>query len=274
MELLTATKIRELARRHGLNPSKALGQNFVIDPNTIRRIVRLAEVTAGDRVLEVGAGLGTLTLGLADLADHVVAVELDKFLIPALREVMGAADNVRIVNADAMDLDFEGLGCDKMVSNLPYNVATPLVAKLLSKAPSISTFVFMVQKEVGARMVAGPGSRTYGGISVRVAYHCEAKVLGTVPASVFWPAPKVASALVWMKRRPHPRVAIDESLLMRVVKAAFSQRRKTATNSIASSLGLPVSTVEGAFVTVDIDPMRRAESLGLEEFAKLAAELS
>lgn len=273
--LLSPSDVREIARRYGIVPSKALGQNFVIDQNTIRRIVRLAEVAPGDRVVEVGAGIGTLTLALAEAAGQVTAVELDRKLIPALEEVLQGAPNVQVVVGDAMELDFAPLvagGGWRMVANLPYNIATPLVATLLQERPEIEDFVIMVQREAGERFVAPPGSRTYGAVSLLVAYHTQARVLGKVPASVFWPVPAVESLLVRLTRRPQP-VEISSDELMRVVRAAFGQRRKTIRNTLASGLGLEVGEVEAALARAGVDPGVRAESLGLEEFAGLVRAL-
>lgn len=256
-------------------PTKALGQNFVIDQNTIRRIVRLAEIAPTDRIVEVGAGVGTLTLGLAEAAGHVTAIELDRKLIPALQEVLEGTGNVDVVVGDAMDLDFGPLvsgGPHRLVANLPYNIATPLIADLLQQQPGITDFVVMVQREAGERFVALPGSKAYGGVSLLVAYHCEARLLGRVPASVFWPVPKVESLLVRLTRRT-PRADVEGPELMRVVRAAFSQRRKTIRNTLASGLEMDVGEVEAALARAGVDPGVRAESLGLEEFAGLVREL-
>ncbi len=274
-KLLSPADIGDLARRYGIVPSKALGQNFVIDQNTIRRIVRLSELDPSDRVIEVGAGVGTLTLGLAEAVEHVTAIELDRKLIPALEEVLESTGNVSIVQGDAMDLDFAPLvagGPHRLVANLPYNIATPLIADLLQQRPEIYDFVVMVQREAGERFVAGPGSKAYGAVSLLVAYHCESKLLGKVPASVFWPVPKVESLLVRLTRRPAV-VDVEGAELMRVVRAGFSQRRKTIRNTLASGLGMEVGEVEAALARAGVDPGARAESLGLEEFAGLVRVL-
>lgn len=273
--LLSPADVGELARRYGIVPTKALGQNFVIDQNTIRRIVRLAEIAPEDRIIEVGAGVGTLTLGLAEAAQHVTAIELDRKLIPALEEVLGGADNVDVVVGDAMDLDFAPLvagGPHRLVANLPYNIATPLIADLLQQRPEIADFVVMVQREAGERFVAPPGSKAYGAVSLLVAYHSEAKLLGKVPASVFWPVPKVESLLVRLTRR-EPMADLGGPELMRVVRAAFSQRRKTIRNTLASGLDMEVGEVEAALARAGVDPGTRAEALGLDEFAGLVREL-
>ena len=272
---LTPTRIRDLARRHGFRPSKALGQNFVVDPNTIRRIVRLASLQPGDRVLEVGAGVGTLTVALAHEAAWVTAVEIDRRLIPALEEVLGGLGNVTVVAGDAMELDFGSvLGGvrTRLVSNLPYNIATPLLARLLAERPEIDDFLVMVQREVGERLAAAPGSKAYGAVSVLVAYHGAASVLGAVPRTVFWPQPAVDSVLVRLVRRP-AEVSVAPASLMRVVHAAFGQRRKMARNALSSGLSLAPEVVEEALAAAGLEPSARAETLGLEEFARLTEAL-
>jgi 16S rRNA (adenine1518-N6/adenine1519-N6)-dimethyltransferase len=274
--LLTATQVRDLARRHGFRPSKALGQNFVVDPNTIRRIVRLAEISADDRVLEVGAGVGALTVALAEQAASVTAIEIDRHLLPALEEVVRGLPNVEVVAGDAMEMDLGPLlgGLEhRLVANLPYNIATPLLAGMLSDRPEIRDFVVMVQREVGERLIAPPGSKAYGAVSVLIAYHCTARLLGRIPPTVFWPAPTVESVLIRLSRRPPP-VAVEPASLMRVVHAAFGQRRKTVRNSLASVLGLAPEEVERAVAAAGLDPGARAETFGLEEFARLTEALS
>ncbi|MCA1841525.1 MAG: 16S rRNA (adenine(1518)-N(6)/adenine(1519)-N(6))-dimethyltransferase RsmA, partial [Actinobacteria bacterium] len=193
MKPLTASEVRELCRRFEIRPSKALGQNFIIDPNSIRKIVRRAGVGADEDVIEVGAGLGTLTSELASVARRVVAIELDRRLVEALTHRFADTPNVTILAADAMQVDYRTLttGTAKFVANLPYNISTPLVAKILEEAPSIEMLSIMVQKEAGERLVAPPGSRTYGAISVRVAYHCSARIVASVSRSIFWPLPGV-----------------------------------------------------------------------------------
>lgn len=254
-----------------MTPSRALGQNFVVDPNIIRRIVRLAGVAAGDRIIEVGAGFGSLTLALASEAAEVTAVELDRRLVEALGEVLADVGNVTVLAADAMHLDFAALTSGRphrLIANLPYNLATPLVARLLSTAPDLVDLVVMVQREAGERLIAPPGSRTYGAVSVLVAYHCYGRALGRIPATVFWPAPRVESLLVRLTRRPAP-VQVEREELMTVVRAAFGQRRKTVRNALAAGMQLPVATVEEAMKKAGLDPGARAESLRLEEFARL-----
>lgn len=247
----------------------------MIDPNSIRRVVRLAGIDPGDRVIEVGAGLGTLTLALAAAASHVVAVELDRKLVPALQQVVAGIPNVEVLQGDALDLDWKALlggRPHRLVSNLPYNIATPLVATVLTEAPEIFDMTAVVQREAGERFAAAAGSKTYGGVSVLVAYYCNIKVMGKVPPTVFWPQPTVDSVVVRMTRRP-PVVEVDPPALMRVVRAAFSQRRKTIRNSLPGVLGLDVAEVEDLLKRSVIDPSRRAESLTLQDFARIANEL-
>lgn len=275
-ELLTATAIRELARIHGIHPSRALGQNFVMDPNTIRRVVRLAGITSADDVVEVGAGLGALTLGLAEAAGTVLAVEIDRGVLPALEEVAGGLPNVRILQADAMAVDWAaelGDGRWRMVSNLPYNISTPLLATLLGGVPQIGDFLVMVQREAGERLVAGPGSRTYGAVSVLVALHAEAELVGAVPRTVFWPHPGVDSVLVRLTRRDRPAVDVAPARLMRVVRGGFAHRRKTLRNALTTALGLDSTEVEAGLRAAGVDPGGRAESLGIEDFARIAEVL-
>jgi 16S rRNA (adenine1518-N6/adenine1519-N6)-dimethyltransferase len=275
-EPLAAGAVRELARRHNIRPSKALGQNFVMDPNTIRRIVRLAEVGPSDRVLEVGAGFGTLTLGLASAAKEVVAVEFDRALMPALEEVVSVVPNVRMVEGDAMQLDYEDVLRGEphtFVSNLPYSLAVPLITKLLEEVPAITKFVATVQREVGERLVAEPGSKSYAAVSLLVEYYCARRTLGKVSPNVFWPKPSVWSVIVELVRRPPP-VPMPIAELMPVVWGAFSQRRKTIRNSLAAWSGRSTSEVEALLREAEIDPGARAERLSIHDFARIAEAVS
>ena len=235
----------------------------------------MAEVAASDRVVEVGAGLGTLTLGLSAAAFDVTAIELDRRLIPALQEVLADRSNVRVVEGDAMSVDYAallGTNPHRLISNLPYNIATPLIATLLDQAPAITDFVVMVQREVGERLAARPGSKSYGGITVLVAYHCRVSILGKVPPTVFWPVPKVESLLIQLERRP-PRVQVGSAELMPVVRAAFGQRRKTVKNALVAGLGQGVERIEEALQRAGVAPGARAESLSLDEFALIVEAL-
>ena len=235
--------MRDLLTSRGLAPRRDLGQNFVADPNTVRRIAHLAAVGPGDRVVEVGAGLGSLTLALAETGATIVAVEVDRGLAAVLRDVVADIAAVTVVEADAMTLDWPGLlGADGqwvLVANLPYNVATPLVADLLDGVPQIARMLVMVQREVGERLVAGPGSAAYGAVSVKVAYWATGRLVGAVPAAVFMPRPKVESVLVEIVRREPPDVAPGE--LFELVRTAFGQRRKMLRRSLAGRVdGAPL----------------------------------
>lgn len=274
VSLLTPTSVRTLLAEHGLHPSRALGQNFLVDPNTARRVARLAAVGAGDRVLEIGPGIGSLTLALAELDARVVALELDRHLVPVLEEVLAAAGvaGVRVETGDALRVDLGALldeqGPWAMVSNLPYNVAVPVVMRVLDDVPVVDRMLVMVQKEVGERLAAGPGTGAYGAVSVRVAWHGRAEVVGLVPPTVFLPRPKVDSALVRITRHASPPVdlASPETMFM-LVRAGFATRRKTLRRALAPVLGKDASAV---LEHAGIDPGARAEQLGLAEWAALA----
>jgi 16S rRNA (adenine1518-N6/adenine1519-N6)-dimethyltransferase len=261
--------VRRLLDEYGLVPSRARGQNFVVDPNTVRRIARLAGVGAGDRVVEIGAGLGSLTLALVETGAAVTAIEVDPGLVPALRSVVEPA-GVTVVEGDALRLDWASLlGSDRwiLVANLPYNVATPLVADLLDGVPAISRMLVMVQREVAERLAAGAGDDAYGAVSVKVAYWATAKVVGRVPATVFHPMPNVESALVRIDRRPAPAVGpdVDPEWLFRLVRAGFGQRRKMLRRSLAALV--PAE----AFTAAGIRAEARAEELAVEDWGRLAA---
>jgi 16S rRNA (adenine1518-N6/adenine1519-N6)-dimethyltransferase len=272
VDLLTPASIQALLDRHGVRPGRALGQNFLADPNTARRIVRLAGVDAGTRVVEVGPGLGSLTLALGDAgASEIVALELDRHLVPVLREVL-AGRGVRIEEGDALTIDWPALlGTEPgwaMVSNLPYNVATPLVVRVLETAPMVERLLVMVQREVGERLAAAPGTEAYGAVSVKVAYYAHSEVAGLVPPTVFMPKPAVDSALVRLVRRAHPPVDVpDVERLFVLVRAGFATRRKMLRRALTTELGARTTPVLEA---AGIDPSVRAETLGLEEWAAIA----
>jgi 16S rRNA (adenine1518-N6/adenine1519-N6)-dimethyltransferase len=266
---VTRRQAEELLDRHGVRPSRALGQNFVVDPNTVRRIVRLAGVQPGDQVVEVGAGLGSLTLALAEAGARVTAVELDRHLLPVLDEVLADADpRPTVVQGDALELDWSSLlaGADRwhLVANLPYNVATPLVLDLLDHVPPIDRMLVMVQREVGERLAAAPGSKAYGIPSVKVAYWATAEVVGRVGPNVFWPKPKVDSALVRIERRPTPATSADPDALFALVRAGFGQRRKMLRRSLAALVDAD------AFERAGISAEARAEELSVDDWGRLA----
>ncbi|MGA1362199.1 MAG: 16S rRNA (adenine(1518)-N(6)/adenine(1519)-N(6))-dimethyltransferase RsmA [Ilumatobacteraceae bacterium] len=263
---------RQLDSR-GHRAKRALGQNFVVDPNTVRRIARLAGVGAGDAVVEVGAGLGSLTLALAETGADVTAVEIDENLLPLLHANVAHLSNVRVVHGDATRLDWDTLlaGRDDwhLVANLPYNVATPLVADVLDDVPAVRHLFVMVQKEVGERLAASPGDDAYGAVSVKVAFHAEASVAGTVPPTVFLPRPNVDSALVSIVRRSEPVAAdIDRALLFSLVRAGFAKRRKMLRGALAG-----VAT-EGQMESSGIAPTARAEELSVHDWVRLARTIA
>jgi 16S rRNA (adenine1518-N6/adenine1519-N6)-dimethyltransferase len=265
---LTRREITELLERHGLSPSRALGQNFLADPNTVRRIVRLAEVSPGDPVVEIGPGVGSLTTALAEAGATVTAVELDRHLLPVLEEVVGSL-GVRVVHADALEADWDELlaGHERwsLVANLPYNVGTTIVLQLLDDVPAIETMLVMVQREVGERLAAPPGSGAYGIPSVKLALWATAAVVGRVPPTVFVPAPKVESVLVRIRRLPEPAVDVDPDELMALVRRAFGKRRKMLRRSLAGEVS------PAAFAAAGIAPDDRPEQLGIRQWGDLTA---
>jgi 16S rRNA (adenine1518-N6/adenine1519-N6)-dimethyltransferase len=273
--LLGPGDVRALARDLDLRPTKRLGQNFVVDPNTVRRIVRAAGIGAGDVVLEVGPGLGSLTLGLLDVGARVVAVEIDRVLAAALPDTVGrrhpsATSRLDVVAADALTLtELPGPPPTALVANLPYNVAVPVLLHALETMPSLQTALVMVQAEVADRIVAPPGSRTYGVPSVKVAWWASATRAGSIPRSIFWPVPNVDSALVRLVRRPAPPVAVERAEVYAVIDAAFGQRRKSLRGALAGWAGSP-SAAEAALRAAGIDPAARGESLEVADFARLA----
>jgi 16S rRNA (adenine1518-N6/adenine1519-N6)-dimethyltransferase len=265
--------VRELLAGHGLRPTKALGQNYLVDPNTARKVVRLAEVEPGETVLEVGPGLGSLTLALRAAGARVVAVEADERLLPALAEALGDDAGVRVVAGDALRLDLAGVApnAGKLVANLPYNLAATIVLEVLTSYPGVERLTVMVQREVGERLAAGPGSDAYGATSAKVAALAEARVLSGISRKVFLPEPHVDSVLIGLVRRQHPAIAgLPWPLLDQVIDAAFSQRRKTLRNSLRG-LGLDADQVERLGQQAGVDLSLRAERLGVQAFAALTA---
>ena len=272
---LGAGAIRELARRHGVRPTKRLGQNFLIDPNLARAIAGDAGVGAGDRVVEIGAGFGSLTLALASTGARVVAVEFDRGLVAALGEVVGGLGHVEIVDADAMHLAWDRVldeGSWVLCANLPYNIATPLLLDVLSDVPRIGRAIVMVQREVGERLAASPGDEGYGAVSVRVAARARATIVRKVPATVFWPRPAVASVVVSLERLVEPPVDPTDETLWRVVDAGFAERRKTMRNALRR-LGLDAADADRVLSTHGLPPSVRAEELDLAAFAAIADEV-
>ena len=258
--------IREMLDEHGLAPRRDLGQNFVADPNTVRRIAALARVGPDDRVVEIGAGLGSLTLALADTGADVTAIEIDRGIVPILRQVVSDRTNVSVVEADAMTLDWSELLAGAtgwvLVANLPYNVATPLICDLLDGVPAIDRMIVMVQREAAERFAGRPRTSAYGAVSVKVAYWGDARIVGHVPASVFVPRPNVESALVEITRHTPPDT--DPDMLFELVRTGFGQRRKMLRKSLAGSVDPDTFAVAG------IEPTARPEELDVDAWCRLA----
>lgn len=268
--LLGARRIRELFETHGIRPHKELGQNFVIDPNTIRKVVDVARLSEHDSVIEIGAGAGSLTLGLAAAAERVTAVEFDSRVVPALRESLAGVTNVDVVEADAMKLDFAAVDATSLVANLPYNIAVPLVSKVLEDAPQVSSLTVMTQREVGERLAARPGSKAYGQVSVLVAYRASARVAARISRNAFWPVPAVDSVLVRIDRRREADV--DYAVFRRAVRTAFQQRRKTLRNTLSEVAGSPAAA-EAVLAQANVEPAARPEAVDLDGWVAISESL-
>jgi 16S rRNA (adenine1518-N6/adenine1519-N6)-dimethyltransferase len=271
-------EIRDLLERHGLEARRSLGQNFVADPNTVSHIARLAAVGPADRVVEVGPGLGSLTLALAATGAEVVAVEKDRTLVPVLHEVLAdavaagddGAGGVRVVDGDALAVDWTDLLGDHLwvlVANLPYNVAVPVIMRVLAEAPQVRRLVVMVQLEVAERLCAEPGDRTIGIPTIKVAWYASARILTTVPPEVFVPRPRVQSAVVGIDRRGAPSTVVGPDRVFPLVEAAYRQRRKMLRSTLGRRLDPSV------FEAAGIDPQLRPERLGLDDWVRLAEAL-
>ncbi len=277
--LLGAAEIRDLAGRLGIRPTKQWGQNFVVDGNTVRRIVRVSGVGADDVVVEVGPGLGSLTMALLPVVRRVVAVEVDPTLARALPGTVAdhapaLTDRLEVVAADALAVtELPGPPPTALVANLPYNVSVPVVLRMLERFPSLRTVLVMVQLEVAERLAAPPGSRTYGVPSVKAAWYADVRLAGQVPRSVFWPVPNVDSGLVALTRRDAPTTTAAREDVFRVVDAAFAQRRKTLRAALAGWAGSPAAAEE-ALVAAGVDPRTRGEQLDVAAFARIAAARS
>ncbi|MEC7607640.1 MAG: 16S rRNA (adenine(1518)-N(6)/adenine(1519)-N(6))-dimethyltransferase RsmA [Actinomycetota bacterium] len=265
--------LKNIMEQHDLKPSKSLGQNFVVDPNTILKIIRAANIEKHQQILEIGPGLGALTSQLSTTS-QVVAIELDRYLVPALEEVLnhfGERENVEIIHQDAMKIDWKEFfshrqGIWKMVANLPYNIATPLIVTLLENAPEIQSIFVMVQLEVGERFAASPKSKAYGIPSVKAQYWAETKVLGKVSPNVFLPVPKVDSAILQIIRKPSPP-EVNYTNFSRLIQTAFQHRRKMIRKSLSTLI--PISN----FTIAEISPQSRPEELSVADWVKLTNTL-
>ncbi len=267
--------MRSLARRYDVRPIKHLGQNFVIDANTVRRIVRVAGLAPDDVVLEVGPGLGSLTLGLLERGHRVTAVEVDPVLAAGLPRTVAEfapqqADRLQVVRADALQLgELPTPTPNALVANLPYNVAVPVLLSLLAEVPSLERVLVMVQLEVADRLAAPPGSRIYGAPSVKAAWYADVRRVGLIGRTVFWPAPHVDSGLVALRRRTPSESTATRTEVFAVIDAAFGQRRKMMRSALAGIAGSNASA-EAVLVAAGVDPTLRGEALGVSEFARIA----
>ncbi len=272
--------MRDLLNRHGLHPSKGFGQNFLIDENALNRIIAAAELEQGDVVIEVGPGLGTLTQALAAQAGAVIAIEKDNRLLPALQETVGGMSNVRIINADALQVEYRSLlpaGCvPKVVANLPYYITTPLIMGFLESGIAFSNLVFLVQREVAERMVAKPGGKDYGALSVAVQFRTEPSIATHVSPGAFYPAPKVSSSVVRLVPQDTARYGLetDEVFFFRIVRHAFGQRRKTLLNALAPVVNGNKELLKEVLKQIGVSENIRGEALSVQQFVALANVLA
>jgi len=278
MDIAKPDKTKELLDKHNLELKKSLGQNFLVDNKILDKIVAQSNLSADDTVIEIGPGIGALTQKLAEVAGDVVAVEVDQRLEEVLDETLAEYDNVEVVFGDALEVDFDELvdGKYKIVANLPYYITTPIVMRLLEEQFNVEQIVFMVQREVAERMVASPGGKDYGILSIGIQFHTTAEILFDVPPTVFIPQPKVHSAVVSLNVLDEPPIdVLSEEFFFKIVNAGFQQRRKTIRNSLskAANINLSRDLVDQALEEVDIDSRRRAEKLGLEQFCSLSNKL-
>lgn len=267
-------------QKYNFSFQKKFGQNFLIDTHVLERIISSADVTKEDFVLEIGPGIGTMTQYLAEHARKVVAVEIDKALIPILEDTLKDYDNVRVINEDILKVDINKLALEenngqpiKVVANLPYYITTPIIMGLFESHVPISSITVMVQKEVADRMQVGPGTKDYGALSLAVQYYAKPEIVANVPPNCFMPRPNVGSAVIRLTRHEKPPVLVkDEKLMFRLIRASFNQRRKTLTNGLnnASDLSFSKEEVAQALEKMELSPTIRGEALTLEQFAKLS----
>lgn len=279
-KLSNPQKTIETIKKYGFSFQKKFGQNFLIDEHVIHKIIRGAQVTKNDFVLEIGPGIGTMTQYLAEAAREVAAVEIDRKLIPILGETLGDYDNVTVINEDILKVDIKALAMEKnggrpikVVANLPYYITTPIIMGLFESHVPIDNITVMVQKEVADRMKVGPGSKDYGALSLAVQYYAEPYLVANVPANCFIPRPNVDSAVIRLTRYEHPVVEVEnEKLMFQMIRASFNQRRKTLQNGLKNSELIPASreTIADAIREAGLPETVRGEALTLEEFARLA----
>ena len=285
MKLYAPSTIREIKEKYGFRLTKSLGQNFLTDKNIIDRIIEGAQIDKNDLVIEIGPGIGVITYEASLAARKVIAVEIDRNLIPILAETLAERDNIEIVNRDILKTNVNVLIAEarekdsaiekvRIIGNLPYYITTPIIMKLLEDGVCADGITVMMQKEVADRIKAPAGNKTYGALSVAVQYYCEVEGVVNVPKEVFVPQPKVDSAVLNLKiRKEKPVELIDDQVFFQVVKAGFGQRRKTLNNSLMGVEGITKEIAGAALEAAEIEPSRRAETLTLEEFAKLSNEV-
>lgn len=283
-KLSNPQKTIEVLQKYNFSFQKKFGQNFLIDPHVLDKIIAAAEITKDDFVLEIGPGIGTLTQYLADAAREVVAVEIDSTLIPILEDTLSAYDNVSVINEDVLKVDLRKLAEErnggkpiKVVANLPYYITTPIIMSLFENHVPLKSLTVMVQKEVALRMQAGPGTKDYGALSLAVQYYASPYLAANVPPNCFMPRPNVGSAVIRLTRFEETPVQVkDEKLLFRLIRASFNQRRKTLQNGLVNSqeLDFTKEQVAAAIATLGVSPSVRGEALTLEQFAALANALS
>lgn len=290
MKPYTRSAIRDISERHGFRRADSLGQNFLVDRNIIEKIIDAAELTQETLVIEVGPGMGALTQMAAEKAGKVIAIEIDRHLIPVLNEVLGPIENVEIINRDILKTDINELIVAErknfsdsgrelkrvvILGNLPYYITTPIIMGILEKEVDMDTMVIMMQKEVADRIVATPGGKTYGALSIACQFFCETNYVTTVPRTVFQPQPKVDSAVLRLDRRkelPWEIGAGGRELFFKVVRAGFNMRRKTLLNAL-SAMGIDKTDLKNILKSVEIDPSRRAETLSIQEFARISNKI-
>lgn len=273
---------KEVVNKHNFKFSKSLGQNFLIDDNVIDRILEGARLSETDRIIEVGPGIGTLTREMGKVAENVVAIEIDKTLIPILKETLADLDNVEVVNEDILKVDVQELineklngGPVKLVANLPYYITTPIVMKFLEEDIPVTDIVVMVQKEVADRMNAKPSTKDYGALSVAVQYYCDTEIVAKAPRHMFVPQPNVDSIVIGLHVRDEKKYVVDnEDIFFKTVKASFGQRRKTLLNSLGGLGFLSKDEIREALQAANIDEKRRGETLSIDEFANLSNEIN
>lgn len=282
-KLYSTNTIRKIKEKHGFRLSKSLGQNFLTDGNIVNKIIEGAEVSENDLVIEIGPGIGVLTAAVASRAGKVVAVEIDSHLIPILKETLAEYDNISILHRDILKTDLKQVIEEykeingkpttgvKVIGNLPYYITTPIIMKILEEGVPIDSITIMLQKEVAERIKSGPGTKAYGALSVAVQYYCTVVGVATVPKEVFMPEPKVDSAVIRLDVRREKAVQlINEAVFFSVVKHGFGQRRKTLLNSLTGVMGKAKEEILQILQEAQIDPIRRAETLSIEEFAILS----